>query len=633
MKGLVFILFLIGVFSQSIFSQTGPGGVGNSATNRLWLKGDGGAFTDLGVTQANQNQQVRQWNDNSGNGNNATQGTAGNRPLFEANVANGFPGLRFTGNLFIDGPGLGMSSTSSYTYLMVFRDTTSVVGGMNDGAGHFILDRTTATNNLVSLKPINGNFYGYQKRNNGGGGLGGPLTTTSINTNIKIIQMRRDYNVDYRFFYNANQESSLADANGPTASPNPRIGRHATTANNGLRGYINEFIIYNFALNTAQTIIVNNYLAAKYGLTLDANDCYTGDNVGAGNYDHDVAGIGRVDASNIHNDAQGSGMVRILNPTNLGDDEFLIWGHDNGLAQAQEFTDLPAGVAARFVRVWRVSERNAVNSTNVNVGDLDMRWDLSNLGAITSSDLRLLIDTDNDGVFSDETPISGATSLGGNIYEFSGVPGGAAGIRNSRRFTIGTADKTETPLPIKLISFEANVNQNQVDLKWITSTEINNDFFTIERSADAINWDEVLTTTGSGNSNQILEYFEVDFEPLTDVSYYRLKQTDYNGDYSYSNIVPVKYVVNNSGNGTFSLYPSPIAVGKTLNIEFDNILEEELLVVLRDIQGKEFYSKVFINIEGGKLIGVPIESHISSGVYLITATSENQMYSQKLIIK
>ena len=190
-----------------------------------------------------------------------------------------------------------------------------------------------------------------------------------------------------------------------------------------------------------------------------------------------------------------------------------------------------------------------------------------------------------------------------------------------------------TPLPIELLSFEANVNDNRVDIKWVTATEINNDFFTVERSVDAKTWEEVVVTAGAGNSNQVLEYFEVDYDPLTDISYYRLKQTDYNGAFSYSNIVPVKFVIDMPGDGTISLYPSPASVGETVKVEFKNIFEAELLVVLRDIQGKEFYSKVVIDIEDGKLIGVPIETHIPSGVYLITATSENQMYSQKLIIK
>ena len=189
-----------------------------------------------------------------------------------------------------------------------------------------------------------------------------------------------------------------------------------------------------------------------------------------------------------------------------------------------------------------------------------------------------------------------------------------------------------TPLPVELISFEAHVDGDLVEIKWITASEINNDYFTVERSVDAKKWEEVAITGGAGNSNQMVEYFEADYDPIVGVSYYRLQQTDFDGKYTYSNIVPVKYVKDNSG-GIINLFPSPVVAGETVNVEFINIFESELLVVLRDIKGREFYSKVIVNIEGGKLIGVPIEREIPAGIYLITATSENQMYSQKLIIK
>jgi len=187
-------------------------------------------------------------------------------------------------------------------------------------------------------------------------------------------------------------------------------------------------------------------------------------------------------------------------------------------------------------------------------------------------------------------------------------------------------------LPIKLLSFEANANGNKVDLKWITTSEINNDYFTVEKSNDAKTWSEVVVINGAGNSNQNIEYYETDYEPLNGISYYRLKQTDFDGKYSYSNIVPVKYE-SNIVDGNIGLFPSPVNVGGTVNIQFNDIFTNKILVVLRDIQGREFYSKVAINIEDGKLIGIPIDANIPAGIYLITATSENQIYSQRLIVK
>ncbi len=555
MKNTVTILILL--MSSLLNAQTGPGGVGNSSNNNLWLRADAGTFIDAGVTPADNTNQIQQWNDQSGNGRNATQGSAANRPLYHLNAANGRPGLRYTGNMFIDPPALGLANNGSYTYILTFRDTVTGIGSMNDGNGHFILDRTTASNALVSLKPTTGNFYGFQKRNDAGGGLGGPLTTTAINTSVKTIQMRRNFNVNYQIFYNAALQAALADADGNTTPPTPRIGRHATTANGGLRGFIYEFVIYNFALNTAQTIIVNNYLGAKYGYTLTSNDTYTQDNPANGDYDFEVAGIGRVDASNIHTEAQGTGIVRILNPTGLDDDEFLMWGRDNGVQQATNTTDVPVSVEARFDRVWRVSESNAVGSSAVDVGDIDMRWDLNGLGAVTASDLRLLIDDNNNGIFSDDTPIAGAVDLGGGIYEFERVPGGAGGIQNARRFTLGTINSSQTQLPIELVFFNATPDENnrKVKLEWQTASEINNDFFTIEKSINAIDWEMVKTVSGAGNSSSLLSYSTVDSKPYSGVSYYRLKQTDFNGQFEYSQIISVN--INPFISENIGIYPNP----------------------------------------------------------------------------
>src|SRR5690606_2917465 len=119
----------------------------------------------------------------------------------------------------------------------------------------------------------------------------------------------------------------------------------------------------------------DNYLSAKYGLALAANDLYTHDEVANGNFDFEMAGIGQVDGSNIHADAQGSGIVRMRNPTDLGNTEFLMWGHNNGVLEGVESSDVPPGVQARFERVWRVSEVNT-SGISIDVGSIDMDWDL-----------------------------------------------------------------------------------------------------------------------------------------------------------------------------------------------------------------------------------------------------------------
>jgi len=598
----------------------GPGGVGKvdgTGQLSLWLNANN-------IGQAD-GSNLTTWVDQSGYGNTANA-VVGNEPVFRSNILNSYPVVRFE-EANVDYLRVQDANSLRPNNISVF-----VVGSYTNLSASwapFVLKTTTwAWDDGYGIARWNaqGNIEGFVTDYNTN------FVSSAVNFNTpSILTLEYDNSDVQTFFDEVLQGTDNFTPNINNSNNFLYLGITPTVAGTGvtnsLDGDIAEVIIFSQAINDAQRIIVHNYLAAKYELFLGVNDVYNEDIVGAGNYDHEVAGIGRVNATNIHDDAQGSGMVRILNPTGLGNDEFMMWGHDNGVAEATNIIDIPATVQGRFDRVWRVSEVNTAGNAR-DVGNVDMRWDLTGLGVVISSDLRLLVDTDNDGVFIDETPIAGALSLGNNIYEFPSV----SAITNNRRFTIATINKLTTPLPIDLVSFEANVKGDKVDLKWITASELNNDYFTIERSEDALTWEEVMVVAGAGNSNQTITYFDSDYEPLTDISYYRLKQTDFNGQISYSNIVPVKFIEDHVI-GNINLFPSPLQPGHLLSVSFVHIVESELLVVLRDIQGKEYYSKIVVEIKNGKLIGIPIGTNIPSGVYLITASSENQIYSQKLIIK
>jgi len=116
------------------------------------------------------------------------------------------------------------------------------------------------------------------------------------------------------------------------------------------------------------------------------------------------------------------------------------------------------------------------------------------------------------------------------------------------------------PLPIDLVSFNAEKNDNHVDLSWVTESEVNNDYFTIERSANGFNWEELKKTKGAGNSNTLLEYKDIDLSPLSGISYYRLKQTDFDGKYSYSDIQKVAF-----NDYDIAVYPNPVKNNLTVS--------------------------------------------------------------------
>jgi hypothetical protein len=551
MLKLLITLLLSLVISVTGNAQTGPGGVGTSdgtSNLSLWLN----AGT---ITAVSNGSNITSWQDQSGNGNNAAVST--NPPDYaETGGGNGLPAVNFRQQdqedfVVTSTPEVMPTSEISVFVAGNYENDSDSWGGMicssdddnwddgwgicqDDNTGDMLfylddyeddvcdkrIDSDYGTNHVWNLifNTTENLGYGYKSEDACSFGFNGPL----------------DYNGG------ANDDvliGSAPDNGGPDYY---------------LSGDIMEVIIYDVAVNDAQRIIIANYLAAKYAISLSNNDVYNEDD--NGNYDFDVAGIGQAIDGTNHTDAQGTGIIRILNPSALGNDEFLMWGHNNGSAVATEIADVPASVDARFERVWRVSERNSANSSNVNVGTVDIRFDLSENGSISAADLVLLIDTDNDNTFADETAITGATSLGGGIYQFSTVPGGAAGIRNDRRFTIGTSNSSNTPLPITLVAFNAAGKENNtVELTWQTSSEINNDYFTIERMQDSVQWEKVIKINGAANSIVKINYSAVDDAPFSGLSYYRLKQTDFDGRVSYSTVKAVRIKFSN----TVKIYPNP----------------------------------------------------------------------------
>ncbi len=96
-------------------------------------------------------------------------------------------------------------------------------------------------------------------------------------------------------------------------------------------------------------------------------------------------------------------------------------------------------------------------------------------------------------------------------------------------------------LPVSLLYFNAELTESNVALSWSTASEINNDYFTVQRSGDGEVFENVSTVKGSGNSTQIRYYNFSDEKPYSGLNYYRLKQTDFDGKYSYSSLVAVNF--------------------------------------------------------------------------------------------
>lgn len=143
-------------------------------------------------------------------------------------------------------------------------------------------------------------------------------------------------------------------------------------------------------------------------------------------------------------------------------------------------------------------------------------------------------------------------------------------------------------LPITLLDFDALPFENEVLLTWKTLSEVNNDYFTIERSSDLNNWTSIGKIDGAGNSNYEIEYETLDKNPLPGISYYRLKQTDFNGAFTYSHVEVVEY----KDSYEVSVFPNPAHEFMYIRSE-QKIIKYELYNVLNQlIESNTFQSQI-----------------------------------------
>ena len=189
------------------------------------------------------------------------------------------------------------------------------------------------------------------------------------------------------------------------------------------------------------------------------------------------------------------------------------------------------------------------------------------------------------------------------------------------------------PLPIELISFDARLNKNHVDLTWETADEMNNDYFTVERSSDAKNFEMVLRKQGAGNSTGALYYSGIDENPLHGYSYYRLKQTDYDGHYSYSEIKTVKYKSNEEESGfqISSVAPNPFS--ERFRVSFILKKSADVTIHLINSSGQIVFKDVIYTEDGMNQYDFEDNLGLNPGVYFLILYSDDQKISQKVVKK
>ncbi len=257
-------------------------------------------------------------------------------------------------------------------------------------------------------------------------------------------------------------------------------------------------------------------------------------------------------------------------------------------------------------------------------------FDWSSICAAISGNVYVLFSSDATwsgfGQFSNSPPASGRhfrTTFEGCTTDYvydDNLPSGDGAIvywdengGNAASYGTDGCSLPTTVLPIELLLFTGENVGNKNILNWTTVSEINNDFFTVEKSSDALIFDEIGTVLGAGNSNYPINYSFNDDNISSTINYYRLKQTDFDGQFSYSNIIAI-----NNSNQNFTVYEA----NGTLHIFSNNDMSTELNIY--DVSGKIVLQTT---MNSSKQISL---SDFNSGIYILKIVNRNHTFIKKM---
>lgn len=317
--------------------------------------------------------------------------------------------------------------------------------------------------------------------------------------------------------------------------------------------------------------------------------------------------------------------------------EFINGNTQNVQACGTDPINQPQFTTAAFGRNWVVTPEYQPSS-NVDVrlyfdnADLLATQAAANANAnpeddilnISSIGLTKYSGPNEDNNFANNCYTGGVTTLHSQTNN-GNVSSVYTGFTNSGRFVTfevpsfselwlhGFSQENPSPLPVVLKEFSANCVEDGVELVWATTSEVNNNYFSVQYSANGIEWSEIAQVAGMGNSNQLVQYTYKDKSRRNGIGYYRISQFDYNGA---NETFPMT-----SSNCSFGeevkmgIYPNPSNGEFFVQVYSDKAIENASVVVF-DMTGKVVYNKEFKSEGGSVEVGIRLE-HLAKGAFIV----------------
>ncbi len=270
------------------------------------------------------------------------------------------------------------------------------------------------------------------------------------------------------------------------------------------------------------------------------------------------------------------------------------------------------------VRYWRVNRSAVANLTNANI---TLYYGIGTSDGVTDPANLRIVKTDGAGTvwFDVGGTGSGAgsgTITSNNFTTFSDI-------------TLGNANGGTNPLPVELTSFDAFYNGSEVVLEWSTASELNNDYFTVQRAQDGLEFMNLFHIPGKGTTSEAQYYSTIDPLPVAGTSYYRLKHTDYSGNFTFSNIIAVE--TDYLGKIRFDVHPNPSngrdAIARITGTDFGEVIQ----ISINDVMGRSLI--LFESQSGASERLLPLHlDQLPQGVYLVILRSKSGITTKRMVI-
>ena len=231
------------------------------------------------------------------------------------------------------------------------------------------------------------------------------------------------------------------------------------------------------------------------------------------------------------------------------------------------------------------------------------------------------------GIGGDMT-IDGSMTVDGDLTNIGGDVGGSGDLDVGGTITGDTGG-----LPVEWLDIEAIAYEGKIKINWSTAQEIGNDYFTVERSINGFDFEPLDEIQGAGYSIELQNYSFIDTQPYVGLAYYRIRQTDYDGQSDVSSVVAIVFdPFKLEGENQITVYPNP--VHDELNIYFNSVQKtENAHILIMDLSGRICLNDYF-SVDRYRLIKLDIDRlTIARGFYILKIHSEENIYSSRILIE